>query len=335
MKAYYILSQSTNPYENLALEECLLQGLAPDTCILYLWQNRHTVVIGKNQNAWGECKVEQLEQDGGFLARRLSGGGAVYHDLGNLNFTFLVPRARYDVDKQLSVLVDALARFGLPVEKSGRNDLTIDGRKFSGNAFYKQQQNAYHHGTLLVDVDMSALSRYLTVPKEKLQTKGVTSVVSRVANLTEFCPTLTIDGVKAALIEGFSHIYGPAQQLFPSQLDGQKLAQLTEKYASWEWRLGRKLTFQAEIADRFAWGGIRLGIVVDSGRVQEAAVYSDAMDCDLIGAIGTALQGCRFGADDLCNALDTIGQSTFYAGFAPAQLQLKDDIKTMIKAWTW
>ena len=139
-KLTYIESNTTNPYHNLALEEALLFGCGKEECILYLWQNEKTVVIGKNQNAWKECRTEKLERDGGHLARRLSGGGAVYHDLGNLNFTFLVSREHYDLDRQLAVIQRALEHLGLRAEKSGRNDLLINGKKFSGNAFYLRER---------------------------------------------------------------------------------------------------------------------------------------------------------------------------------------------------
>ena len=172
-KLTYIESDQVNPYKNLAVEEYLLLHCEPQECILYLWQNQNTVVIGRNQNAWKECKVESLEENGGHLARRLSGGGAVYHDLGNLNFTFLVSKENYSIDRQLEVIVKAVQKLGAKAEKSGRNDILIDGKKFSGNAFYRHGDHCYHHGTIMVAVDKERLGSYLTVSTAKLQSKGV------------------------------------------------------------------------------------------------------------------------------------------------------------------
>ena len=135
----YFISSSTNPYLNLAVEEYLLETVKPNQLILYLWQNERTVVIGKNQNAWKECRFQELEADGGHLARRLSGGGAVFHDLGNLNFTFLIPSSDYDLSKQMSVILEAVRSLGIDAQKSGRNDVTVDGKKFSGNAFCQKE----------------------------------------------------------------------------------------------------------------------------------------------------------------------------------------------------
>lgn len=209
----WLETDNTYPYRNLAMEEYMTNHVPDGTCILFLWQNRHTVVIGRNQNCWKECRVNFLEEEGGYLVRRLSGGGAVFHDLGNLNFTFIVRKTDYDVERQLQVILEAVRRLGIQAEKTGRNDITVEGRKFSGNAFYQTGDCCYHHGTLLVHADKENMSRYLNVPREKLASKGVSSVKSRVANLDEFCPGLTVDRVKAALAEAFSQVYGQVAEI--------------------------------------------------------------------------------------------------------------------------
>ena len=306
-KIQIITTSNTDPYENLALEEYLMDTVEPGTCILYLWQNRQTVVIGQNQNAWQECKVKELEEDGGFLARRLSGGGAVFHDLGNLNFTFLLPRSEYDVARQSDVIVQAVRSFGLAAERSGRNDILVDGRKFSGNAYFKRGANAYHHGTLLIHVDMANLSRYLNVPADKLRSKGVRSVVSRVANLQEFNPDSTVDAMKERLVWAMGQVYGTQPQPVDEQkLDRARIQALAQRNASWEWRLGRKLPFDTSFSARFPWGGVTVQLSVESGLVHRAQVYSDAMDSAFIQALPQALEGHRFSARELAQAVEPL-----------------------------
>lgn len=299
-----ITTASENPYHNLALEELLMESNPPECCTLYLWQNRQTVVIGQNQNAWQECRVKELEEDGGHLARRLSGGGAVFHDLGNLNFTFLVPRADYDVARQTQVIQEAAASFGLTVERSGRNDILVEGRKFSGNAFYKKGQNAYHHGTILIDVDMGALGRYLNVQPDKLQSKGVRSVRSRVANLREFSQAITVETMKQRLEAAFEKVYGgPVEKLREEDLDQKALEALEEKYASFQWRLGKKIPFDKEIAGRFPWGGVKICLGINGGRVEKARIFSDAMDSECFPQLEQALIGLPYSSAALLQAI--------------------------------
>ena len=294
-KICHFVGESVNPYHNLAIEQYLMETVGEDTCILYLWQNSHTVVIGRNQNAWAECRTTELNRDGGHLARRLSGGGAVYHDMGNLNFTFLVAKKNYDLPKQLHVIVTACRNLGLDAQISGRNDVHIDGRKFSGNAFFDSKGQAYHHGTLLVDVDMSRLGQYLMPSKAKLQSKGVDSVRSRVVNLKELCPDLTIGRMQEEMLKAFQTVYGMASQaLSPADLDMDYVNRLEERNASWAWNYGKSLPASFVCEDRFPWGGIQLQLQVEKGRVAAAEVYSDAMEWALAPVLRQALAGCQF-----------------------------------------
>ena len=297
-------SGSFDPFLNLATEQHLLETVEGGCCLLYLWQNQNTVVIGRNQNPWAECRASLLEEEGGHLARRLSGGGAVFHDLGNLNFTFLVPTADYDLEKQQRVLLEACRSFGIPGSLSGRNDLTADGRKFSGNAFYRNGPRSYHHGTLLVDVDGQKLARYLTPSKAKLETKGVPSVRARVVNLRELCPALTIDGLKQALVDAFESVYGlKSAPRVLTDTDERRIAELRETYASWAWRFGQKLPFTFRCEGRFPWGGVEIQLQINEGVIQNAAVYSDDMDFAFPPALKAALIGCRFNSAALAERL--------------------------------
>lgn len=303
-KIFHYIGESDNPYYNLALEQYLMETVPEDACILYLWQNRHTVVIGRNQNAWAECRTTELNRDGGHLARRLSGGGAVYHDMGNLNFTFLVPKKHYDLQKQLQVIVTACRNLGIEAEVAGRNDVTVAGRKFSGNAFYDSHGKAYHHGTLLIDVDMSKLGQYLMPSKAKLQSKGVDSVRSRVTNLKEFAPDLTVERMKAEMLHAFETVYDlRSTALKEADFDGASIRSLEERNASWEWNYGKSLPADFSCGGKFSWGEIDLRLTVRQGTVAEAAVYTDSMDWNLSREIETALLGCRFEAEALKAAL--------------------------------
>ena len=292
-KLYLCESSGYDPYENLAREELLLSRAA-DCCILYLWQNENTVVIGRNQNPWKECRTGLLDEEGGHLARRLSGGGAVFHDLGNLNFTFLLPEEDYDLRRQTEVLSRALRAWEIPVEVSGRNDLLAGGRKCSGNAYYHHAGRAYHHGTLLVEADLEKLSRYLQPSPAKLRAKGVDSVRARVGNLRELRSDLTVEGLKKALITAFGEVYAlPAEPLEPDYPTEDALRELTARYRSWEWNFGQRMPIDLACEERFPWGEVRLELRVESGVIDSARVYTDAMDWTIAPRAEAALTGCR------------------------------------------
>lgn len=318
-----LIGAGTDPHRNLAIEEYLTDTVPEDTCILYLWQNRHTVVIGRNQNAWAECRTQELSRDGGTLARRLSGGGAVYHDMGNLNFTFSMRTQDYDLRRQQSVIVEACRLLGIPAEISGRNDILTNGCKFSGNSFYSHDGRSFHNGTLLIDVDMENLGKYLTPSKVKLQSKGVASVRSRVINLCELKPALTIDDMAQAMVKAFEQVYGlTAKRLCPEDLDEAEISNRYARFSSFNWVYGRSVPCSFSCAERFGWGEVTLELQVKDGLCADAIVYSDAMDEGFAAPLAQALTGCRFSLDELCARVHQTPQCAAVA----------DDLCSLLKA---
>lgn len=295
-------SEGFDPHRNLAIEQHLLETVLGGCCLLYLWRNERTVVIGKNQNAWAECRTTLLSGEGGHLARRLSGGGAVYHDLQNLNFTFLMHEEDYDLNRQLSVIRRACLLCGIETEISGRNDVLASGRKFSGNAFYHHEGRAYHHGTLLVDTDAEAMGRYLSPSRAKLEAKGVESVRSRIVNLKELNPALTVDMLKTAMKQAFSEVYGLPISA-PPAVDEARIKELTAHYTSDAWLYGQKLPFTFRCEQRFSWGGVELQLSVDRGVITGAKLYTDAMDDGLAARQEAVLIGCPLRKDAIEQAL--------------------------------
>lgn len=298
-----IRSDSVNPYYNLALEEFLFNNLKKGEVIFYLWQNENTVVIGKNQNPWKECNVSLFQSEKGSIARRLSGGGAVYHDLGNLNFTFLMNEDLYDLKKQLSVIIDALNSIGIMAEFSGRNDIVVDGKKISGNAFYFDEAKAYHHGTILVDVNIDKLQRYLKVSSDKIKSKGIDSVRSRVVNLKELHKDVTIDKIYKAMVNSFSKIYcGELNNLHVSP-NNNELIELQNKYSSWEWLFGETPEFQIDFEKRFSFGNIDIAFVLKDAIIKKVFIYSDMLNTKLVYKMKKALIDVHFNAESICRSI--------------------------------
>lgn len=290
-----IISNQSNPYLNIAVENYLLSLPSDGDITMYLWQNRRTVVIGQNQNPYSECNVEQLESDGGYLMRRKTGGGAVFHDLGNLNFSFIVPYEMYDQTRQFSVLQKAVAQYGLQTEVSGRNDVLCQGRKFSGNAFSKGRNQRLHHGTILIRTDVDVLQRYLKVKPAKLQKHGVASVQSRVVNLSELNPDITAQNIIPHLIHAFEHEYGaPLQTLdFDQVLQAPEVQHLYAEFASPEWKYGRWQQFQAQHTAQYDWGGVEVSVSVDESKatITQAEIASDGLFPDDIALAQQLLVG--------------------------------------------
>lgn len=286
-------SNSLNPYENLAVEKLLLDSVECDSVILYLWQNENTIVIGKNQNAWAECKTDAINADNVKVARRLSGGGAVFHDKGNLNFTFIASSENYDLSKQMSVIKKACAMAGIKTELSGRNDILANGKKFSGNAFYNSKGSSYHHGTLLISADMNKMGKYLTPSKSKLQSKGVKSVESRVVNLSELRPELTIQKMRENMILAAQEVYQLEAIKMP-EIECDQKENLVKLYSSWDYIYGTAIPSDFSCDGRFSWGGIQLKFIVKKGNIHTLQVFSDSMDFTVSETLESALKDVKF-----------------------------------------
>lgn len=289
-------SKAFDPYENLATEKYLLDTVPEDTMRLYLWQNDNTVVIGKNQNPWAECNKALLDAEGGFVARRLSGGGAVFHDRGNLNFTFLCREADYAVNKHLEVIQKACAYAGIPIEISGRNDILAGGKKFSGNAFYHAKGRAYHHGTLLIDSDPEKVARYLTPTQEKLKAKGIRSLEARVTNLREFNPSLTPESMMDYMIAAAESVYELKSERM-AEIDRALIEQDAETFGSWDYIYGKTLPFSTTCKRRFDWGEVEINLNLARGKIAAVKVFTDAMDFSLADKLETALLGTKWQLD--------------------------------------
>lgn len=299
MSNYLIQTYTYNPWENLAVEKYLSGLVKKGGVILYLWQNEHTIVLGRNQNALRECRASLLEEEGGFLARRTTGGGAVYHDLGNLNFTFLASPEVYDLRKQLLVIEKACTKFGIKIHFSGRNDIVTEtGGKFSGNAFSFTSKCKMQHGTIMVNVDIEKLSKYLTPSIEKMESKGVKSVQSRVCSLKSLSPNLTVEGMRSALSWAFSEVYGDYHLLSPQTLNYEEVNHTYHLYASWEWRYGKSPDCEIEHTKRFHWGSVEVQMKLKQMKISEIHIFSDTLDVEFPQKMEQYLLGKRYDMED-------------------------------------
>ncbi len=313
----YIYSAPTGDgWLNLARDGYFLENNKKDDVILYFYVNKNAVIIGRNQNAWKECSIANMDADGVQLVRRHSGGGAVFHDNGNLNFSFITDEKHYDLNRQMRVILNAVSKLGLKAELSGRNDITVDGKKFSGNAFSLAKGNRSHHGTILVNADLTKLSNYLCVSKEKMRSKGIDSVRARVCNLCELSSGLTVEAMRRLVIESFIEEYGAASEYV---FDGTALAEVEERrerLASWEWRFGKTPQFDFETDKRFSFGDTQIYFNLRNGVIRETKVYSDCLDTELTTEIENALTGVHFRKEEIKAALSKMKDQSIAAELA-------------------
>lgn len=296
----FIYNASTDPFYNLALEEWVMKNCDEDVFIL--WQNAPTVVIGRYQNAYAEVNIPYAEENGISVVRRMSGGGAVYHDLGNVNFTFIVKDEGEGIDfvRFLKPIKEVLASLGIETVISGRNDLLMGGKKISGSAQCRKYGKVLHHGTLLVDTDPETLSKVLNVNPEKLVSKGINSVKSRVTNIKDVYPEISVRVVMNALAQMFC-----SRNINLSDSDKKEISLLADdKYSSWNYVFGSSKALSKRVKNRFSGGSIELSFDSENGVVKDARISGDFFCDGEIAVIENALRGCRLDLNEIISALD-------------------------------
>lgn len=280
----YLRANGLDPYRNQSIEKLLLDTCKKGEMILYLWANDKTVFIGKNQNAYTECNLNTLLSDGGFCARRFTGGGAVYHDKGNLNFTFIAHKEDYDIANQFKIMTDAMRSLGFDAVLNGRNDVLIEGKKFSGNAFYKSENVCLHHGTVLINSDPRTISKYLNVSVVKLNAKGVKSVASRVGNLSDYRADITADMIGNELLASFRKRYPHAEfiELTEDDLDAEALEKLREHFSDEKYILGDDVRYDLSFIYRYEWGVADVRLSLKGNIIEKVRIYSDTLDTEAV-----------------------------------------------------
>lgn len=306
-KLRVMIGEGTNPFLNLATENWIFRELDPSYKTLFLWRNCESVIIGRFQNPWTECNLKKMQEDNVLLVRRQSGGGAVFHDLGNTNFTFCSASQTYDKQENFKIIQAALKSLGVSAQVSGRNDMVIEDtngvRKFSGSAFKTTRDRAFHHGTLLIDANLSKLQNYLNPDPRKLESKGIKSVRSRVINLKELQPTLTHELVTQTLIRTFFDFHGnecPIEVLRTDELkNNNNLHAYYQELENWNWRFGETPKFMHCLDHRFEWGGIELYLNSKKGIIENAKIFSDCLFPEMIEALQSELIGEEYSSQIL------------------------------------
>lgn len=314
---YYIESDSTDPRYNLALEQYAFDALSTDRNVFMLWRNDNAIIVGKHQNTVGEINPAYVKENGILVVRRLSGGGAVYHDLGNVNFTFIVSAgnlAAFDFASFCRPVIRALASLGVQAEINGRNDMTIDGKKFSGNAQYCKRGRVMHHGTILYDSDLSVVGAALNVPRDKIESKGLKSVQSRVTNIKAYmAEDIPVEAFMRALRDAMFRENGMVEYtLAPEDIASVKKLQ-TEVYDTWDWNYGASPAYSIRKERRIeGCGKIEVHLNVEKGVVTDAAFHGDYFGNADAADIAAILKGRRLEAGVLAEAFSGVNIGEYF-----------------------
>ncbi|NLC34212.1 MAG: lipoate--protein ligase [Erysipelothrix sp.] len=320
----YIINESTNPYFNLALDEFAMRHIDTDEDFFFLWRNAPAVIIGKNQNTVEEINQEFIDKKVVKVARRVSGGGAVYHDLGNLNFTFIInvdDPSKVDYKKYVQPIIDALASMGVTAEASGRNDILIDGLKISGNAQRVSNGRLMHHGTLLFDVNLEDMVQSLNVIPDKYISKGVKSVRSRVTNIKEHLPEgTTIEKFWEALQYYLSN-NGQDSEIILSESDIAKIEyEAVNRFGTWDWVYGSSPEFNVSTEKRFTGGSVNVQLAVEEGHIKHIRFLGDYLGVKDVETIEERLQNVRYNREDVEAVLATFDLQLYFGSITEAEI---------------
>ncbi|MER1988064.1 MAG: lipoate--protein ligase [Solibacillus isronensis] len=310
----------TDPRINLAIEEYVLKNMdieKDDFLLFYI--NQPSIIIGKNQNTIEEINTDYVEANDVLVVRRLSGGGAVYHDLNNLNFSFLTKddgNSFSNYKKFTQPVVDALAKLGVNSELSGRNDILAEGRKVSGNAQYSTRGRMFSHGTLMFDLDIDAVVNSLKVKQDKIESKGIKSVRSRVANIIDFLPEkITVEQFRMEILKSIFGGEENIQYYELSEQDWEKIHEISKnRYQLWEWNYGKSPRFNIQKTKRFPSGGIDIRLEVNKGILEEVTIFGDFFGVGDVSEVESLLVGTKYDRTEIAKSLKDIDIPTYFGG---------------------
>ena len=316
----YVKNDNSNPYFNLALEEYVFNSLDKDDDYLLLWQNEPTIVVGKHQNTVEEINMDFIRENNINVVRRLSGGGAVYHDLGNLNFTFIIrneDNSSFDFKRFTLPIINGLKNLGIDAEFNSRNDLAIKGKKFSGNSQYMRKNRLLHHGTLLFNSDLEILVKALNVSDEKIISKGIKSIRSRVTNISEHLSLdITISQFKELLLEYLFE----GKEINKYELSREEIEEveklMNEKYMTWKWNYGESPRFNVKKSKKFNSGRVEALIYVEEGRIKNFKFYGDFFGSGDLRDVEDKLIGHRYDREEMEKVLLCVNMEQYFANIS-------------------